>query len=87
MLVFGGKEESSGLWVAKVLLLFKISVRKSNEKQEYAFLPYIAVTSLTDTLERTLGCVSLRWSIENKVYHSLKRGADILEQEGLSVVK
>lgn len=37
VLMFGGGEEDSALWDAKVLLLYKISGIKSNESQEFAF--------------------------------------------------
>lgn len=36
----GGGRERSGLWVAKVLLLFRIGGRGSGESQEYALTVY-----------------------------------------------
>lgn len=36
----GGKEENSGLWVAKALLSFRTRVRGSIETQEYVVSQY-----------------------------------------------
>lgn len=44
MLISGGREESSGLWATRALLLLWTGVRERNECQKYTFLKYIEVT-------------------------------------------
>lgn len=55
MLVCGRGEEGGGLLVAKVLPLFRIRVRGSNESQKYALLHYMGVTRSIDLVDETLG--------------------------------
>lgn len=55
------EKKHSGLCVAKSLLLLKMRVRGRNESQEYAILQYIEVICLILIVDRTLGCVCLKW--------------------------
>lgn len=60
LLASGDGGESCGLFVAHVLLHFIINVRRSSEIQEYAFMQYMHVTHLIDTVDETPGSVCLR---------------------------
>lgn len=54
MLVSSGGEEGDALSVAKVLLLFQLSIREKSESREYAFLPYMEGIKPKDTVDETL---------------------------------
>lgn len=87
LLGLGCGEQSGGLWVAKVLLLLAISVRRSNESKEYAFSQYTKVPRLTDTVEETLCFLSLRWSTDHEVNDSLRRATGVQEYGDVSFGK
>lgn len=85
MLVSGGGKKSSGLWVSKVLLLFRIVGRGINGCREHAIWQSMEERSPIDRVDETLGCVCQRWSTGGEVDNRLKRGTGISKQEGLSV--
>lgn len=81
----GAGEESSGLWMASVLLFFRIEVREVNESEEYPFLYYMEVGCPRDTMNETFRCIRLRWSTDEEEDHSLRRDTGISEEAGLYV--
>lgn len=56
MIVSGGGEKEGVLWVAKLLRLFRIGTRGSNESQECALSRYTEVTCPIDMLDKH-GCI------------------------------
>lgn len=60
MLVAGGGKKGSGLWIAMVLLLLRISVKGSNESREYRISQYLIVISPIEIVEKTLAYVYSR---------------------------
>lgn len=59
MLVPGNGEMNSSLWIMKVLLLFNVDSKGSNENNEHALLLYTVATSLTDLVDEAHRCVWL----------------------------
>lgn len=57
MLLNSGGKEGDSLWVAKVLLLFRMSIKGDGKSREKAFLQYIKVKRSIETVDATLGCV------------------------------
>lgn len=81
--LFSGLIENGGaLGVAKKPLLFRTRSRGSNESQTYPFLQFMVVTRPIDTLDKTLECVYVKWSTDDEVQPSLRRGTGISEQGG-----
>lgn len=70
VLVTGGEDKGEGLWVAKVLLLFRMNLGGEEVGKEYAFLQYMEVSRLVDVIEETLNFVCLRWSTDDEVDYS-----------------
>lgn len=60
VLLSGGRKAGGGLWVAKILLLFKICVIQSNQSQECMFLQDIEVKGSIGMVDDTIGSVCLR---------------------------
>lgn len=50
----------------KVLLLFRIDARESDQSYKYPFLQYMEVTSTIDTVDVALEYVCLRWTADDK---------------------
>lgn len=57
VLVSGVFEESDCLWLRKVLLLFLIGARGSDESREVAYLLHKTSKRSTDMVDEMLGCV------------------------------
>lgn len=74
VLVSGGGYKGEGLWVAKVLLLFRMNLGGEEVGKEYAFLQYMEVSRPVDVIEETLNCVCLRWSTDDEVDYSCGGG-------------
>lgn len=72
VLVGSGGSEVDGLWVAKILLLFRMNVSVNSESRKYSFLSYMKVTNRIDTEDITLGFVCLRWFTDDEGDHSLE---------------
>lgn len=85
VLVIADEKDSGCLWVAKVVVLFKMIVRGSNESKEYSDLQYIIGLRLIDRLYKTLWCICLRWTTDDEMDHSLERGTSISKQASYSV--
>lgn len=85
MVATGCGYEGNGLFVANVLLLFRIGVRESNKSQENSFLHYMEVTWPIDIVYQPLAYLSLRWITDDEVDHGLKEGTSFLHQKGLNV--
>lgn len=62
-----------------------IGITGSNESQDYAFLQYTDVTRLIDAVNKTLGCVCLRWNADDGVNYNLRQSTVFSVQGGLSV--
>lgn len=62
-----------------VLLLLRIDIRESIESRKYAFLQYMDVKCLVETVDEILGCVCLEYSTDDEVVHSLRTNIDILQ--------
>lgn len=73
MQVAGTGEKGHELFVARVLLLFKMSVREASEIHEYTFLQYMEIKHVINMFDEMLGCVCLQYSADNEVHHSLGR--------------
>lgn len=63
----------------KVLLLFRIVARESDESQECTYLQSADVTRSRNTVEIILGCFGLRSTTDGKMDHSLRFGIIVLE--------
>lgn len=74
-------KEGGGLWVAKVLLLFRINVTKRNENVTYSFLQYIEVKHRIYIVDDTLGFIHLWCSTNDELDHDLTEEANCLKQE------
>lgn len=88
MLVAASVEEGEGLWVPKILLLFRLSLRGDSEIWDYSFLQYMEVMypiDTEDTTDGTLGYVCPRLGSDQKVDHGQELGTAALEQGHLSV--
>lgn len=66
------RDESSGelnLWFGKVLGLFRLrhknttAISNTMEEEEMAFVQFYDVTPLQDQVEKSLGCIRLKWSM------------------------
>lgn len=55
------------VWVAKVLLLFRLNSGGPGQDTEYAYVQYIVVTDAVSAVHRNLGCVCLRCAKEDEV--------------------
>ena len=70
--VLKGEEEGEKvLWVAKVLLLFKLSATGHGDIQEFAYVQYMEVTDAVTGVDRALDCVCLRWATADEVDRTL----------------
>lgn len=78
----GSKEDDSSQWVAKVLLLFRISVRKSRNGKEYGFLHYMYVSHPIGRVSEIIVSICLGWVTDDKVNQGLRQGTVSLEQAG-----
>lgn len=73
LIVSGGGDNGGGLWVPRFLLLFKICYKESNGTEEYAFLRFMEITGLIDTVDNTVGSVCLTRSTGDDEYHRLRQ--------------
>ena len=67
----GEEEGGSVLWVAKVLLLFKLTATGYGDIQEFAYVQYMEVTDAVSGVDRALDCVCLRWATADEVDRTL----------------
>lgn len=59
------------LWIAKVVLLFSSKGQADRSERKYAFLQYMECTEPLDGIDKELGCVCLRWSTTDEIYHTI----------------
>lgn len=71
ILLEGESEEEDKLWVAKILLFFRVKVRGTKEERKCPFLKYMECIPPCYNVDKVLGCTSLRWSTNNDRDHSL----------------
>ena len=70
--VLKGEEEGEQVsWVAKVLLLFRLSATGLGDIQEFAYVQYMEVTDAITGVDRALDCVCLRWATADEVDRTL----------------
>lgn len=60
--IAGDEEDGSMLWVARLLLLFRLTSQTEIGGTEYLFLQYMACTPAMYEVDKELGYVRLRWS-------------------------
>lgn len=75
----GGDGNKDSLWIAKVLVLLRVSEVASQKSSELAFVQYMEYTPPKDNIDNVLGCVTLRWSTTDERDHTLseeKRGME-----------
>lgn len=82
--ISGRGKKSCRIWVAKVVLLLRVSNRGSKKSQEHFFLQYMSVIRMRAVANQTLGCVCLWYSTDYKVNHSLRGRTTASKEEGLS---
>ena len=69
------------LWVAKVLLLFRLSDDKVSVSEEYAYVQFMEVTKSLSAIDDALGCVCLRWSTDDETDHTLDQDRVLQESQ------
>lgn len=73
-LLDAGSSKNVKLWVAKLMLLFQVTVRDCEKEKEYAFSQYTDVTPQREDFNRALEGVSLRRSTDDDTdYASARR--------------
>lgn len=87
----GEEEGETVLWVAKVLLLFKLSATGYGDIQEFAYVQYMEVTDAVSGVDRALDCVCLRWATADEVDRTLNieqslQGTQVQEGEYYGLV-
>lgn len=91
MVLKGEEEGETVLWVAKVLLLFRLCAAGLGDKQEFAYIQYMEVTDAITGVDRALDCVCLTWATTDEVDRTLNieqslRGTQVQEGEYYGLV-
>lgn len=82
----GEEQDEKVLWVAKVLLLFRLCATRVGNIQEFAYVQYMEVTDAITGADRALDCLCLRWATADEVDRTLNieqslRGRQVDEGE------
>lgn len=73
------------LWVARVLLLFRLNSRTICGGTEHVFLQYVACTRVLDELDKELSGVYLSWTANERKDYSAVEGDDLDNRMELNV--
>lgn len=71
VLLDSGSDRNAKLWVASVMLLFRMHVEDCEEEKVSTFMQYIYVSPLLDNMDRALRCAYLPWATDGGIYCSL----------------
>lgn len=85
VLVSAGREEGSRLRVARIPILFTMSVGGRNTSHEYTLLRYIELTRPINMVDEMPVGFFLRCNVANELHHSRRRGTSALKKRSLIV--
>lgn len=78
-----GREQGSGLWATKTILLFRAGVSESTESQKYAFPQHIELICSIAIVHETLWCFPLGCSSDNEEDYAERQFTGTLERRSL----
>lgn len=61
------------VWLAKVLALLELRTGREVEEKKASFVHYMELTVPWDAVMKDLGCICVRWSTSDEMYHIVCR--------------
>lgn len=83
----GDVKKGGAIWLVSFLLLFRLCVRGSIQRNGLVSTLYVIVTRPIYTVESTLRSVCVRWSADDEGGYSLTCCTEVMEQGGLSMAE